>query len=144
MTLMPQSKRLRLEIATAAVLSAVPLLLLSMNPATAQTAPIVTKPGPQLRSSRSLATARKNQQIARLIQEIDAQNIERSIRKLVSFGTRNTLSTQNDPKRGIGAARDWLFSEFSKAAESSDGRMSVEKQTFEQPKAARIPQPTML
>ena len=93
---------------------------------------------------RSAASIRTNHQIARLVQEIDARNIERTIHKLVSFGTRNTLSTQDDPNRGIGAARDWLFSEFSKAAESSGGRMTVEKQTFEQPKAARVPQPTML
>ena len=89
-------------------------------------------------------TAARQQQIARIVQEIDARNIERTIRKLVSFGTRNTLSTQTDPNRGIGAARDWLFSEFSKAAEQSDGRMIVEKQTFEQPKAARVPEPTMI
>lgn len=89
-------------------------------------------------------TSVRQQQIARIVQEIDARNIERTIRKLVSFGTRNTLSTQSDPSRGIGAARDWLFSEFSKAAEQSGGRMTVEKQTFEQPKAARVPQPTMI
>jgi len=65
-------------------------------------------------------------------------------RKLVSFGTRNTLSDQNNPLRGIGAARDWLYGEFVKAAQQSGGRMTVEKQTFEQPKAARVPQPTML
>lgn len=141
---MPRSKRLTLALSTAALLPASILLLLSMNSATAQTATMVTKPRPRLGLSRSPAIVRKNQQIARLIQEIDARNIERSIRKLVSFGTRNTLSIQDDPKRGIGAARDWLFSEFSKAAESSDGRMTVEKQTFEQPKAARVPQPTML
>jgi hypothetical protein len=78
------------------------------------------------------------------VHEIDARNIERTIRKLVSFGTRNTLSEQNDPNRGIGAARDWLYAEFQKAAAQSNGRMTVEKQTFEQPKAARVPQPTML
>jgi Zn-dependent M28 family amino/carboxypeptidase len=89
-------------------------------------------------------TAARQQQIARIVQEIDARNIERTIRKLVSFGTRNTLSTQSDPNRGIGAAREWLFSEFSKVAEQSGGRMTVEKQTFEQPKAARVPEPTMI
>jgi hypothetical protein len=78
------------------------------------------------------------------VRQIDAQNIERTIRQLVSFGTRNTLSEQNDPKRGIGAARDWLYAEFQKVAETSGGRMTVEKQTFEQAKAARVPQPTML
>jgi hypothetical protein len=90
------------------------------------------------------ATTARQQQIARIVQEIDARNIERTICKLVSFGTRNTLSTQSDSNRGIGAARDWLFSEFSKAAEQSGGRMTVEKQTFEQPKAARVPEPTMI
>jgi Peptidase family M28/Fibronectin type III domain len=95
------------------------------------------------RSTRKAAAAR-NPEISRIVSEIDARNIERTIRKLVSFGTRNTLSDQNDPNRGIGAARDWLYGEFSKIATASGGRLTVEKQTFEQPKAARVPQPTML
>ena len=78
------------------------------------------------------------------MRQIDARNIERTIRQLVSFGTRNTLSEQNDPKRGIGAARDWLYAEFQKIAETSGGRMTVEKQSFEQQKAARVPQPTII
>src|SRR6266481_3877266 len=92
---------------------------------------------------RTAATTR-NPQISRLVSEIDPRNIEITIRKLVSFGTRNTLSEQNNPTRGIGAARDWLYGEFMKAAQRSGGRMTVEKQTFEQPKAARVPEPTML
>ena len=87
---------------------------------------------------------RRDPESVNILSEIDSRNIERTIRKLVSFGTRNTLSDQNDPNRGIGAARDWLYSEFQKAAAASAGRMTVEKQTFEQPKAARVPQPTML
>ncbi|HMG76666.1 MAG TPA: M20/M25/M40 family metallo-hydrolase [Pyrinomonadaceae bacterium] len=87
---------------------------------------------------------RRNAQISKIVSEIGARNIEKTIRKLVSFGTRNTLSDQNDPNRGIGAARDWLYGEFMKAAQRSGGRMTVEKQTFEQPKAARVPQSTML
>jgi Peptidase family M28 len=96
---------------------------------------------PSRKSSRPPAP---NAEITKLVKEIDAHNIDITIRKLVSFGTRNTLSEQNDPNRGIGAARDWLYGEFQKAASQSDGRMTVEKQTFEQPKAARVPQPTML
>jgi len=90
------------------------------------------------------STAARNRTIARIVSEIDARNIEATIRKLVSFGTRNTLSEQNDPKRGIGAARDWLYGEFLKAAEASNGRMTVEKQSYEQQKAARVPQPAIL
>ena len=86
----------------------------------------------------------RNRTIADIVREIDARNIEATIRKLVSFGTRNTLSEQNDPKRGIGAARDWLYQEFLKAAEASNGRMTVEKQSYEQQKAARVPQPTII
>ena len=86
----------------------------------------------------------RNRTIADIVREIDARNIEATIRKLVSFGTRNTLSEQNDPKRGIGAARDWLYEEFLKAAEASNGRMTVEKQSYEQQKAARVPQPTII
>jgi len=115
------------------------VLLLLVVSATAQTH---TARGTPSRSQS--APSVRQQQIARIVQEIDARNIERTIRKLVSFGTRNTLSTQSDPNRGIGAARDWLFGEFSKAAEQSGGRMTVEKQTFEQPKAARVPEPTMI
>ncbi len=87
---------------------------------------------------------RSQKQISRIVREIDARNIERTIRKLVSFGTRNTLSEQDNPNRGIGAARDWLFAEFSKAAQQSGGRMTVVKQSFEQPKADRVPNPTII
>ena len=98
-------------------------------------------------SSSKKATAQRqrgNAEISKIVSEINPRSIEATIRKLVSFGTRNTLSDQNDPNRGIGAARDWLYGEFQKIAAQSGGRMTVEKQTFEQPKAARVPQPTML
>ncbi len=99
----------------------------------------------QLRQARPTSPARtRDKQIAKIVREIDARNVERTIRKLVSFGTRNTLSEQNDSNRGVGAARDWLFAQFSEVAEQSGGRMTVEKQSFMQPKAARVPQPTLL
>ena len=94
--------------------------------------------------NRPPVSAKLNPQIVPILRSIDAGNIERTIRKLVSFGTRNTLSDQTDPKRGIGAARDWLFLEFQKIAATSGGRMSVEKQTFEQAKGDRIPSATMI
>jgi hypothetical protein len=82
--------------------------------------------------------------IGRIVRDIDAANIEHTIRTLVSFGTRNTLSAQDDPGRGIGAARDWIYNEMLKLREASGGRLRVEKQTFLQPVAPRIPRPTPL
>lgn len=79
-----------------------------------------------------------------MIREVSAKNIEASIRKLVSFGTRNTLSEQENPTRGIGAARDWIFAEFQRFNADCGGCLIVEKQSFTQPKANRIPEPTVL
>jgi hypothetical protein len=107
-------------------------------------AAIVGSVAAQTRQPARRSAPVRNRAISNIVRDIDARNIETTIRKLVSFGTRNTLSEQNDPKRGIGAARDWLYAEFLKAAEASNGRMTVEKQSFEQAKAARIPEPTIL
>jgi hypothetical protein len=82
--------------------------------------------------------------IAKMISEASASRIEADIRKLASFGTRNTLSEQDNPTRGIGAARDWLFAEFEKISAACGNCLTVEKQSFTQPKAARIPEPTVL
>jgi hypothetical protein len=66
------------------------------------------------------------------------------VRKLASFGTRHTLSSQDDPNRGIGAARDWIFQKLQGYAGGSDGRMTVEMQSYVQEPASRIPAPTRI
>lgn len=83
-------------------------------------------------------------EIGKIVGQIRAENIEHTITTLVSFGTRNTLSVQDDPKRGIGAARDWLAAEFGRISQESGGRLKVELQSFIQPVAARVPKPTKL
>mgnify|MGYP001940329254 CR=1 FL=1 len=65
-----------------------------------------------------------------IISQISRDNIEATIRKLVSFGTRHTLSSQTDPVRGIGAARTWLTAKFQEAADESEGRMTVDWNSF--------------
>ena len=79
-----------------------------------------------------------------ILAAVDEANVRAIVEKLVSFGTRHTLSSQDDPKRGIGAARDWIFSELKKYAAKSNGRMTVEKQSFVQPVSNRIPAPTTI
>ena len=71
--------------------------------------------------------------VNRMLGEVSSRRIESSIRSLAAFGTRHTLSSQDDPNRGIGAARDWIFSEMQKSAARSGGRMTVELQSFIQP-----------
>ncbi len=145
---MTPGSSLRITTSTVTLLALISTLLLITLSVAAQTNSQTTPPTKESarkgRSSQSLIPAKRNQQIARIVAEIDARNIERTIRKLVTFGTRNTLSPQDDSNRGIGAARDWLYSLFLKAAEKSAGRMTVEKQGFEQSKAARVPAPTMV
>ena len=60
-------------------------------------------------------------EISKIVGQIRPENIEHTITTLVSFGTRNTLSVQDDPKRGIGAARDWLAAEFTRISQESGG-----------------------
>lgn len=79
-----------------------------------------------------------DQELQSIMSQIDPNRIKSIIDKLVSFGTRHTLSSQTDPKRGIGAARDWIAAEMRSLAEPSNGRMTVEVQTYLQQAEGRI------
>jgi hypothetical protein len=67
----------------------------------------------------------KDPLIENMVKEVSADSLRSYITKLVSFGTRNTLSTQTDPKRGIGAARQWVLSRFNEFARQSNGRLTA-------------------
>lgn len=97
-------------------------------------------------TSAQKAKEKPNADVQKMLKEVSAKNIEATIRKLVSFGTRNTLSEQNNPTRGIGAARDYLFGEFQKISADCGNCLQVEKQTFlQQPTAnKRVTEPTQL
>jgi Zn-dependent M28 family amino/carboxypeptidase len=64
-----------------------------------------------------------------------------TIAKLVSFGTRHTLSDTKSDKRGIGAARRWVKSQFEAMSKACGGCIEVvtPSQMFT---GKRIPQPT--
>lgn len=83
-------------------------------------------------------------QLKQLLAEIDPTRLQATVEKLVSFGTRHTLSSQTDPVRGIGAATNWVYSQFQSYAAASGGHMTVQKQTFVQPVSSRIPVPTTI
>jgi len=85
-----------------------------------------------------------DRQLKALLREIDPHRIGAIVTRLAAFGTRHTLSSQDDPRRGIGAARDWLHEQFRAYAAASGGRMTVELQSFVQEPAPRIPEPTRI
>ena len=83
--------------------------------------------------------------IAAALQQVSAERIRANIERLVSFGTRLTISAQ-DPAaigagRGVGAAREWLKSEFERYAKDCGGCLEVKTDAFTEPAADRIPQP---
>ena len=83
--------------------------------------------------------------IQRLVGEISAKNLEADVRKLVSYGTRHTLSETQSKKRGIGAARQYVFDEFRKYSKAGGGRMTVEMDTFTyNPDGRRVDKKTLM
>jgi hypothetical protein len=83
----------------------------------------------------------RDPQIEQILREISPARIEATIRQLVAFKTRHTLSATTDPQAGIGAARNWIKSEFDRIARDSGGRLHVELDAFHQPpQPPRLPQ----
>jgi hypothetical protein len=93
---------------------------------------------------RPVVPQRPDRQLRELLRDIDSHRIEATVRRLAAFGTRHTLSSQDDPVRGIGAARDWIHEQFEVCAAASAGRMTVALQSFVQPVSSRIPVPTTI
>ena len=84
--------------------------------------------------------------ISAALKQVSAERIRANIEKLVSFGTRLTISAQ-DPEaitagRGVGAAREWIKAEFERYSKECGGCLEVKTDTFTEPSADRIPQPT--
>jgi hypothetical protein len=98
-----------------------------------------TAPGPQGEHFPPSAAVRA------MLRHVSPWQLRRYDRALVGFRNRNTLSAQNTPRRGIGAARDYIYRQFQRIAATSDGRMTVRKQSYVQaavpgdlPRAVRI------
>lgn len=90
------------------------------------------------------APSKGSPQIAKTVREISPKNIEATITKLVSFGTRHTLSETTSETRGIGAARRWIQSEFERYSKDAVGRLEVTMDEFTQPPGQRNPEPVQV
>jgi hypothetical protein len=76
-----------------------------------------------------------------VVAQLDAARMKQTVDKLVSFGTRHTLSDTTSETRGIGVARRWIFDELSRVAAASSGRMTVAYQSSMQqgPRTKNVP-----
>ena len=94
-------------------------------------------------SAKPLVVPPSEHPILREIQaNVNADRIRTDVTKLVSFGTRHTLSETKSNTQGIGAARRWIKAEFEKISAQCGGCLEVmyQRQTFSGEK--RIPEPT--
>ena len=107
-------------------------------------APALGGAGAAQAAARELRKQAPDRTLRAMLREIDPHRIGVAVTRLAAFGTRHTLSTQDDPARGIGAARDWIFEQLSSYAATSGGRMTVKLQSYVQEPANRIPVPTRI
>jgi Peptidase family M28 len=86
--------------------------------------------------------------IAAAVAQISAERIQASVEKLVSFGTRSTLSADDrasmEAGHGIGAAREWIQSEFERDRKDCGGCLEVRTDSFLEAAGERIPNPTRI
>ena len=96
-------------------------------------------------SVRAQTTVNRHADIDKMVKSVNQDSLKSYITKMVSFGTRNTLSDVKSKTKGIGAARNWVVSKFNQFARQSDGRLTayLDTTTFK-PDGKRIDQPTLL
>ena len=84
----------------------------------------------------SLPAKTPNKDIQHLVEQISAERIAETQRKLESFGTRNIYSATDDPNHGIGAAREWIAAQFK--SYSPNLQVSFDKHTLKGDPAKRL------
>jgi hypothetical protein len=72
--------------------------------------------------------------IAQLTQSVSEDNLRSLVDRLASFQTRHTLSSVDDPARGIGAARQWILEQMK----GYSPRLQVSFDTYITPARGRI------
>jgi len=73
--------------------------------------------------------------------DVDAKALESTIRSLVGFGTRHTLSDTKSDTRGIGAARRWVKTRFETISKDCGGCLTIQTPS-DVVTGRRVPQPT--
>ncbi len=97
--------------------------------------------------AKPIAPAPPDPAIAGALKTIEPSPIEKTIKTLVGFGTRSTLSsmvTDLPPGQGINAAADWIAGQFEEIGKQCGDCLEVHRDTFIEPAGARIPQPSTI
>ena len=103
---------------------------------------ILNPPAAAQRSGPAQAPARPAP-LHSLAEDVSQERLRSLVERLVSFGTRHTLSSRDHPTRGIGAALNWTESEFERYARECGGCLEVVR-TGETVTGRRIPEPTLV
>ncbi|KFI05526.1 aminopeptidase [Massilia sp. BSC265] len=83
---------------------------------------------------------RQQPQINKILAEISPKRMEGYVAKLVSFGTRHTMSETESDTRGIGAARRWIKAELERCGAGTPLQVAFDSHIA--PVSARISRPT--
>ncbi len=87
----------------------------------------------------------RDREIESMVSEVSKDSLQKYISELVAFDTRSTLSTQNNPKKGIGAARNFVLNKFREFARHSEGRFTAFIDTITLPAdGRRVNRPVLL
>ncbi len=117
-------------------LTGIAFLMLTILPAVAQSSA----------HSNPVPAAQPDPQIVAALRNVSADHIEQTIVKLVSFYTRQTLSSDMPVSSGKGAAAaaDWIKSQFESYSKKCGGCLEVKTDEFIQEPGPRIPKPTKI
>src|SRR5271166_514301 len=94
----------------------------------------------------SLPGTAPDPQIAAVMRNVSPAQVQQTIEKLVSFITRQTLSSDMPASSGKGAnaAAAWIQSEFERYSKECGGCLEVKTDEFTQEPGPRIPKPTKI
>lgn len=96
-------------------------------------------------SLRAQTIVSRNKDIDQMVKSVSQDSLKSYISKMVSFGTRSTLSDIKSKTKGIGAARNWVVGKFNQFAKQGDGRLTAYLDTITfKPDGKRVDQPTLL
>jgi acetylornithine deacetylase/succinyl-diaminopimelate desuccinylase-like protein len=106
-------------------------------------ASLLIAPAGAQRSRRSPARPAEPPSLNAIADEVSEQNLRTTVERLVSFGTRHTLSSRDDPRRGIGAALNWTESEFRRFSRDCGGCLEIVRPR-DTVTGRRVPNPTVV